>query len=152
MELQNFNKGVSKKPILVCIGQKKSNTKATLSYKNTLNTFSIGSVMKYFKIQQGKYLRRSFKGRKIFLNFLVKIFLKKYNLGENNTCVLNIVGIDYNTLINKNSFIKFFKNGIHRCIYTIYNTKISFTKIKSKKIKSIKKRLKKKLILKLFKK
>jgi len=37
-------------------------------------------------------------------------------------------------------------------IYTLYNIKISFTKIKNKKIKAIKKRLKKKIALNFLKK
>ena len=148
-EFYSFNKIIIKKPIFICLRQKKPNTKATISCKNTLNTFSIGSVMKYFKMQQSKYLRRSFKGRKIFFNFLVNIFIKKYNLKNNNTCILNVVGVDYNTTAIKNISIKFFQKILWA--YTIYNIKISFTKLKNKKIKSIKKRLKKKLILNLNK-
>ena len=53
------------------LNQKKHNTKNTITIKKTINTFSIGSVIKYFNIKQGKSIRRNQKGVKIFLNFLI---------------------------------------------------------------------------------
>ena len=86
-------------------------------------------------MQQGKYLKTYLKGGGF--NFLVNIFIKKYNLKKNSICILNIIGIDYNTILIKGNLKKFFQKKIKICIYTVYNIKISFTKIKTKKIKSI---------------
>jgi hypothetical protein len=110
--------------------------------------------MKYFKIKQGKYIRRSIKGSKIFLNFLKNIFDKKYSIKSGMTGVfLNILGVDYTLLSLKKNLKKFLKlNQYGLLIYTLYNIKISFTKIKNKKIKAIKKRLKKKIALNFLKK
>ena len=64
-------------PVNLSITQKKHNPKALISIHNrNLNTFSVGSVIKYFNVKQGKYVRRSLKGLKIFLNFLRSIFYK----------------------------------------------------------------------------
>ena len=140
---------------IICISQKKHNMKCVFK-KNltTINTFSVGSVMKYFKIKQGKYIRRSGKGSKIFLNFLKNIFDKKYSIKSGMTGVfLNILGVDYNLLTLKKNLKKFLKlNQYNLLVYTLYNIKISFTKIKNKKIKAIKKRLKKKIALNFLKK
>ena len=67
------------KNMYVFISQKTFSPKATISSTNCLNTFSIGSIIKYFKVKQGKYIRRSSKGVRVFLNFLKNIFEKKYN-------------------------------------------------------------------------
>jgi len=132
----------------ITISQKKFNPKSTIVVKSCLNTFSVGSIIKYFKIKQGKYIRRSSKGLKIFLNFTKNVVEKKYN----NGCVLfSVVGFNYN-LMNLKKQIKYFLNKSRTCVYFLFNIKISFTKTKNKKIKSIKKRLKKKILSNFLKK
>lgn len=128
------------------LSQKKFNQKGTISFQKTLNTFTIGSIIKYFKIRQGKYIRRSTKGLKIFLNFIKNIFLTKYLNQKTNMILINIVGVDYNIQLVKKSIKQLLKHKQEFYIYTIYNIKVSFTKTKEKKIKSIKKRLKKKIL------
>lgn len=128
------------------LSQKKFNQKGTISLQKTLNTFTIGSIIKYFKIRQGKYIRRSIKGLKIFLNFIKNIFLTKYLNQKTNMILINIVGVDYNIQLVKKSIKQLLKHRQEVYIYTIYNIKVSFTKTKEKKIKSIKKRLKKKIL------
>jgi hypothetical protein len=140
-----------KDTLVVCISQKIFNNKSTIIVKKNLHTFSIGSILKYFKIKQGKYVRRSLKGLKIFLNFLVSFlkknfFLKKRNL---NNFIFHINGFDYNFFYLKKNLKKFFINKHN--FFFILNLKISFTKTKDKKIKAIKKRLKKKILLNFIK-
>lgn len=132
-------------PLLINLTQKKFNPRGTLVHNKTINTFTVGSIIKYFKVKQAKYIRRSIKGVKIFLNFLKniveKVFLKTYT----GCLVFNIVGLDYNLWsLKKNlkNIIKFNKNGL----FLLTNLKLSFTKKKDKKVKAIKKRLKKKII------
>jgi len=155
---RNFNNLILDKKnnlYIVCISQKKHNMKCVFK-KNltTINTFSVGSVMKYFKIKQGKYIRRSIKGSKIFLNFLKNIFDNKYSNKSNMAGIfLNILGVDYNLISLKKNLKKFLKlSKYNLLIYTLYNIKVSFTKLKNKKIKAIKKRLKKKIALNFLKK
>jgi len=155
---RNFNNLILDKKnnlYIVCISQKKHNMKCVFK-KNltTINTFSVGSVMKYFKIKQGKYIRRSIKGSKIFLNFLKNIFDNKYSNKSNMAGIfLNILGVDYNLISLKKNLKKFLKlSKYNLLIYALYNIKVSFTKIKNKKIKAIKKRLKKKIALNFLKK
>ncbi len=138
----------------ICISQKKFNPKCVFRQNTkTLNSFSVGSVAKYFKIKQGKYIRRSTKGLKIFLNFLKSVFKKKYLNKKTTHIFVNILGVDYNLV--------YLRRGLKRLvdvehnkliIYTIYNLKVSFTKLKDKKIKAIKKRLRKKIALNFLKK
>lgn len=137
-----------KDTFLLNISQNTSNNKSILTQKRNLHTFSIGSILKYFKVKQGKYVRRSLKGLKIFLNFL-KNFLKKNFLKKNGNTknfVLTVNGFDYNMCFLKKNLKGFFYKKDIFCFF-IFNLKISFTKKKDKKIKSIKKRLKKKIIL-----
>lgn len=137
-----------KDTFLLNISQNTSNNKSILTQKRNLHTFSIGSILKYFKVKQSKYVRRSLKGLKIFLNFL-KNFLKKNFLKKNGNTknfVLTVNGFDYNMCFLKKNLKGFFYNKDIFCFF-IFNLKISFTKKKDKRIKSIKKRLKKKIIL-----
>ncbi len=134
---------------LLCISQKIYNNKGNIVIKKNLHTFSVGSIIKYFKVKQGKYVRRSLKGVKIFLNFL-KNFLKKKFLKNNNNFILHLNGFDYNSCFLKKTFKNFFLIN-NKSSYLLVNLKISFTKTKDKKIKSIKKRLKKKIILNFIK-
>ena len=143
----------------ITLTQKFNNPKGVIFRKKNLNTFSVGSIIKYFKVKHSKSLRRSSRGLNIFINFLKNIFDKKYslNLGKNfNTdlscLIVNICGFDYNLLQSRRNLKQLFKKNTFKQIYCLYNLKISFTKKKSKKIKSIKKRLKKKIILNFLKK
>lgn len=150
-------KGVCKSKNLVTsptinISQKRFNNKATVSNVKTLNTFSVGSVIKYFKINQSKYIRRSTKGLKIFLNFLKNVFEKRYLNRKTKFIVLNIAGVDYNLIMLKKNLKRVVNQKIYKSVYLVYNIKISFTKTKDKKIKSIKKRLKKKILKNYLKK
>jgi len=147
-----MNKTLVKNTIIVNLSQKTYNNKSTIIQNKNLFTFSIGSILKYFKVKQGKYVRRSLKGVKIFLNFLKsflkkKIFLKNNNI---NNFILRINGFDYNLFFLKNNIRSFFlSNKVN--YFFLLNLKISFTKTKNKKIKAIKKRLKKKIILNFIK-
>ena len=128
----------------ISINQKVYNPKAVIHLNKNLNTFSVGSIIKYFKIKQAKYIRRSHKGVKVFLNFLKKIFENKYYNKSMNTIVFSVAGVDYNMLFLKRDLKYFLKSGVYKNIFFLCNIKISFTKQKDKKMKSIKKRLKKK--------
>lgn len=134
--------------IFICISQKTFNPKGTISSVKCLNTFSVGLVVKYFKIKQNKYIRRSLKGVKVFLNFLKNVFEKRYNNEAFfKNIILNIVGCDYNLIFLKKTLKVFLKKNNKKKFFFLFNLKISFTKTKNKKIKSIKKRLKKKILL-----
>ena len=139
-------------PISILLTQKVNNPKVTIWCGVNLNTFSVGSIIKYFKIKHNKCLRRSARGLKIFLNFLKNVFEKKYQPKKIKYILYSISGFDYSLLQNRKNIKYFFKKNICDDIYYIYNLKISFTKIKNKKIKSIKKRLKKKIIINFLKK
>ncbi len=138
--------------LILNISQKIYNNKCTILKNKNLYTFSIGSILKYFKIKQGKYVRRSLKGVKIILNFLKNFLKKKFFFQKNklNNFILTISGFDYNSLFLKKNYKNFFlKNQINS--FLLVNLKVSFTKTKDKKIKAIKKRLKKKIILNFIK-
>jgi hypothetical protein len=140
-------------PVNLTITQNKHNPKALVSIHNrNLNTFSVGSVVKYFNIKQSKYVRRSLKGLKIFLNFLRSIFYKKYYLRGLKYLVFSISGFDYNLISCKKSIKYFIQVEAFKKIYFLYNLKISFTKKKDKRVKSIKKRLRKKILKNFLKK
>lgn len=137
---------------IINISQKSFNPKATITIKNNFNanTFSVGSIIKYFKIKQSKYIRRSLKGTKIFLNFLKNVFYKKYfikpDVSKSSHVLLTVSGFDYNLFFYKKSLKNFLSESNLIKFYFLFNLKISFTKNKSKKVKSIKKRLKKKIM------
>lgn len=137
---------------IINISQRSFNPKATITVKNNfnVNTFSVGSIIKYFKIKQSKYIRRSLKGTKIFLNFLKNVFLKKYspkpNTYKSGHVLFIINGFDYNLFFYKKNLKNFLSDSKLLKFYFLLNLKISFTKTKDKKVKSIKKRLKKKIM------
>lgn len=132
--------------LIINISQKMSNPKCIINKNKNLNSFSVGSVIKYFKVRQGKYVRRSSHGLKIFLNFLKNIFIKKYETNSGGFIIISLSGIDYNLVALKKNLKFFFKNKNAGGVYSLINLKVDFTKKKEKKIKSIKKRLKKKII------
>ena len=145
----NFFKKLEKNFLFfININQKKYNTKQTISKKTTINTFSVGSVIKYFKLKQGKSSRRSIKGTKIFLNFLKNILEKKYNSDKNN--IKNIFTIncfDYNLLFLKKILFNIIKKKtIPNNQYILFRLCIMFTKRKNPKKKSIKKRINKSIL------
>jgi len=110
----------------------------------------VGSVIRYFKVRRGKYVRRSTKGLTIFLNFLKNILdLKYFHKKQIKIFLFKLVGVDFHINTSKRIWKKFLQKNPRNNItyYMLNNIKISFTKTKDKKIKSIKKRLKKKLIL-----
>lgn len=133
--------------LICCLSQKLYNTKGTIFIKKNLNTFSIGSIIRYFKIKQNKYIRRNLKGTKIFLNFFKNLILKKYFLKNFTNYIIRANGFDYNLYYYKNFYKNFYKNINSGDVYFIFNIKIPFTKTKDKKTKAIKKRLKKKIFL-----
>lgn len=111
--------------------------------------------MKHFKVQQGKFIRRSSKGTKILLVSLQNIIIRKYKQKlEKNIFILSISGFDHNLMSLKKTILKvfLFPTSVKSSFILLSNLKISFTKTKSKKIKSIKKRLKKKILLNFLKK
>lgn len=140
-----------KDTLIVCISQKTYNNKSTIILKKNLNTFTIGSILKYFKVKQGKYVRRSLKGLKIFLNFLQNFLQKNFFIKNNKfkNYILHVNGFDYNLFYLKKNLKKFFLNKGN--FFFLSNLKISFNKTKDKKIKAIKKRLKKKILLNFIK-
>ncbi len=141
-----------KNNFILCLSQKLYNTKTTIFSEKNLNTFSIGSIIKYFKIKQSKYIRRNLKGTKIFLNFIKNIFNKKYfYICKNKNIFLKINGFDYNLHYYKKFYKSFFKGFTKNSVFFLINLKINFNKSKGKKIKAIKKRLKKKILLNFLK-
>jgi hypothetical protein len=119
-----------KNPMIISISQKKSNPKCTIHKKKNINTFSVGSIVKYFKIKQSKYIRRSLKGLKIFLNF-IKTVLEKFYLKEGDKCIVfNLSGIDYNLIsLKKNIKTIIRSNNISELLF-FSNLRVSFTKKK----------------------
>ena len=140
-------------PINITLTQKNHNPKAVIFCNNkNMNTFSVGSVVQYFKVKKGKYIRRSSKGLKIFLNFLKNIFYKKYLPKKTRCLIFNISGFDYNLISCKKNIKYFLQKGFFSQVYFLHNLRVSFTKRKDKKIKSIKKRLRKKILKNFLKK
>jgi hypothetical protein len=137
------------------INQKKYNTKNTISIKKTINIFSIGSVIKYFNLKQGKSIRRNQKGVKIFLNFLKNILNKKYFLKnyKNIKYIYQINSFDYNLLILKKFLYKIIqqKPDNKYQIFILFKIGVCFTKKKISKKKSIKKRITKSILLNFLK-
>ena len=129
----------------ITITQKFNNPKCTISSTKTINTFSVGCLLRFFKLPQGKFVRRSLKGLRVFLNFLKNIFVEKYSQQKDQT-ILNITGFDYNLINTKKTLSSFFEKTIKNNNIFILNVKVPFTKVRSKKIKSIKKRFKKKMV------
>lgn len=133
--------------------QRFNNPKAVIYINKNLNTFSVGSIIKYFKVKQSKCLRRSTRGLKIFLNFLQNIVHKKYVLNKPKYLTYNISGLDYSLLASRKNIKNFFKHTPYiNNVYLLCNLKISFTNQKGKRVKSIKKRLKKKILLNFLRK
>lgn len=147
LNLITDNKSYPRENIYINISQKLHNPKGVLYINKNLNTISIGSIIKYFNIFENKFIRRTLKGNKIFLNFLKNIVNKKYSkLIKNNNLLLTINGFDYNLFYYKYILKGFFKKSDFLLFFLI-NLKINFNKKKEKKIKAIKKRLKKKILL-----
>ena len=151
-ELKVVNKSLVIDTMVINLSQKKHTLKSTIFKNTTINTFSVGSVMKYFKIAKGKYIRRSTKGFKVFLNFLKAVISKRYlNIKPKITyIVLNVRGVNHSIIGSRALLKSLLTLNTNISTYAIINPTISFTKTKDKKVKSIKKRLKKKLILKSF--
>ncbi len=140
-------------PVNITLTQKNHNPKAVIICNNkNVNTFSVGSVVQYFKVKQGKYIRRSSRGLKIFLNFVKNIFYKKYLPKKIGCLVFSIGGFDYNLISCKKNIKYFLQKGFFNQVYFLHNLKLSFTKKKDKRIKSIKKRLRKKILKNFLKK
>ena len=141
---------------IINLSQKIHNPKVVITIKKPINTFSVGAVLKFFKIKHCKSIRRSLKGFKVFLNLIKNILTKKYfNVikGENFYMLINLTNYTYNYRLVKKTMKSLFNGkgfSKNRCFF-LFNLKISFTKIKSKRIKSIKKRLKKKMFLQFLK-
>ena len=136
-----------KEGVFLKISQKNNNPKGTISRKLPSFTFSVGSIIKFFKISYTKYLRRSFLGLKIFFNVFKNIFEKKFFFLKNYNLIFCISGFDFNLLRLKKQIKNFFKKNTKLNVFIVFNLKISFTKVKNKKVKSLKKRLKKKIVL-----
>lgn len=152
INFNNISERDFKKNFILCLSQKLYNTKTTIFCGKNLNTFSVGSIIKYFKVKQSKYIRRNLKGTKIFLNFLKNIFFKKYFYScKNKNFFFKINGFDYNLHYYKKFYKTFYKNLTQNSMYFLINLKINFNKKKDKKIKAIKKRLKKKILLNFLK-
>lgn len=150
----NTHKAYKNRQGLGCfLTQRFNNPKSVIYINKNVNTFSVGSIIKYFKIKQSKCLRRSSRGLSVFLNFLKTIFQKKYTLKKPRYLIYSISGFDYSLLTNRKYIKQFFKTSSGTTdIYFLCNLKISFTTQKTKRVKSIKKRLKKKILLNFLKK
>ena len=136
---------------VLTITQKTPNLKTTLTKNNVnLSTFTIGTLLKHFKVKQNKFLRRSVKGSKIFFNSLKNILQRKYKLGG-TFFIIKISGFNYNLTFLKKSIVNIFINNIAGNFILLFNIKVSFTKQRGKGKKSIKKRLKKKMLLSFLK-
>lgn len=139
--------------VLVNFSQKKYTCKNNITYKKLIHTSTVGTVMRYLKIIKYKYLRRSLKGFKIFLNLIKSIFLKKIFQKGNTNTIIYINSFSYNMNCFKKKINSFFeKSGPEKKFYFLINLKLSFSKSKDKKIKSIKRRIKKKILLSFLKK
>ena len=147
--MHNFAKN-NKDLFYVNINQKKFNTKSTFSKKNTINIFSVGSVIKYFDLKQGKSSRKDLKGGRIFLNFLKNILEKKYfKKKTDQTMVIQVCGYNYNTLCLKRYFYKIIQKNT--LLFLLLNISICYSKKKMPKKKSIKKRITKSILLNFIK-
>ena len=133
------------KTFLLNLNQKNFNTKGCITILKNITMFSVGSVLKYFNLKQGKSARRSAKGVKIFLNFLKNVLLKKFlqkaESSENFALILK--SCDYNLFFLKSFFKKVFLKNYKSSGYFLINPCLSFTKKRAGRKKSIKKRLKK---------
>lgn len=136
------------------VTQKTSNLKATVSTNSrNISTFTVGTLLKHFKVKQGKFLRRSVKGTKLFLNSLKSILQKKYRASNNTLLLVKISGFNYNLMSAKRNVYNALTsaNNDNNSFIFLFAVKLSFTKQKEKKKKSIKKRLKKKILLNFLK-
>jgi hypothetical protein len=136
---------------VLTVTQKTANIKATLTINDVnVNTFSVGTLLKHFKVKQGKFLRRSVKGTKILLSSLKSILQRKYKT-SGTLFLVKISGFNYNLTFVKRSICDMFANCVEDKFVSLLNIKVSFTKQKQKKRKSLKKRLKKKILLNFLK-
>ena len=128
--------------VFLCLNT--NNPKGVIINNKVINTFSVGSVIKYLRVSNGRFMRRSIRGLKVFLNLLIEITSNIYLRGSKKN-LLSIIGCNYNIIKTKQLLYNFCteKNNYN---YILYNLKLTFTKRKEKKLKSIKKRIKKKLI------
>lgn len=134
------------------ITQKTSNLKATININGSnASTFTIGTLLRHFKVKQGKFLRRSVKGTKLFLNSLKNVLQKKYKIISSTFLVIKISGFNYNLMSSKRSIFNTLTSADSSNFLFLFGIKLSFTKQKEKKRKSIKKRLKKKILLNFLK-
>jgi len=133
--------------LCISILEKTQNLRCVISHNNVnMATFSVGLVLKFFKLVEfGKFIRRSSKGTKIFLNF-IKVFLKKKNVFCTNT-FYRLSGFNYNLILSKKLLTTLLsKHTNHKSLqktYFVFTIKTPFTKLKQKRIKSLKKRLRK---------
>jgi len=147
---------------LITLNQKNNNTKSVFFLEKNILTISVGTILGFFNfntnsdnntdLQQNKnkFLRKSLKGTKIFLNFLKNILEKVYinKIKASKMLLFNCCGYNYN-LFKLNKVIRsfFLMGGVdEKNIFFLFNIKVSFSKNKNKKVKSIKKRLKKKIL------
>ena len=136
------------------VTQKTSNLKATISTNGSnVSTFTIGTLLKHFKVKQGKFLRRSVKGTKLFLNSLKNVLQKKYKVIGTTLFIIKVSGFNYNLMSSKRSIFSTLTsaNNNNSDFLFLFGIKLSFTKQKEKRRKSIKKRLKKKILLNFLK-
>jgi hypothetical protein len=135
------------------VTQKTSNLKATISTNGSnVSTFTVGTLLRHFKIKQGKFLRRSVKGTKLFLNSLKNVLQKKYKMIGTTLFVIKVSGFNYNLMSSKRSIFSTLTSANNNSdLLFLFGIKLSFTKQKEKRRKSIKKRLKKKILLNFLK-
>ena len=69
---------------IVLLSLNSKNAKGLFMRKKIINTFSIGATITYLKIKQGKFIRRSLRGLKIFLNLFRDIIINRYLIGSNS--------------------------------------------------------------------
>ena len=140
----------NKKNFFVNINQKKFNIKSTFSKKNTINIFSVGSIIKYFSLKQGKSSRRCLKGGKIFLNFLKNILEKKYfGKKTDQNAIIQVCGYNYNVIYLKRYLYKILQQN--SLLFVLLNISICYAKKKMPKKKSIKKRITKNILINFIK-
>ena len=134
--------------IFVNISQKKHTCKSNITYKKLIHTSTVDTIMRYLAIKKYKYLRRSLKGFKIFLNLVKTLFLKKFLFRKNVNLIIFMDGFSFKLNFLKKKINSYFDTITpSKKFFFLLNLRLSFSKTKEKKVKSIKKRIKKKILL-----
>ena len=140
--LNNYKFFLEKKILIITLNLCKQHPKINL-YDNFLKknlNWSVGVLLKYLNISE-KNIRRSFKGLKILINFILKKINKNFN---NYNIILKIKGLKKNIVKIFNLFDLIFNNfKLNFFFISIFK---NWDKKKIKILRFIKRRIRKKLI------